>query len=1137
MKKNQEREVVKAPSLQFSLKMKLTTLFVWVCMFEIAANSYSQNTKISLDIKQASIETVLNTIAEKSDYQFFYNKIDFDTQQKVTIFAANEPVTSILDRLLQKRNISHDLVNSHIVLFPSSKIKKQSLLQQEILSTGTVVDAYGIPVPGVSVTVKGKSQGTLTDFDGNFAIRVQPGSVLQFSFMGFETQMITVVDETSLNIQLKEASQELDEVVVVGYGELKRTEVTGAISSVDATSLEKLAVPSVDARLQGQVAGLNIGATSGEPGATTNIRIRGNNSISGSNRPLFVIDGYPMDEGAEAASWGDGGASYDVAMNPLSMINPDDIESIEVLKDASATAIYGSRGANGVIVITTKSGKIGKAAVTFSTRQSISPVPTYFDMMSGSEWRQHFNWFQENIEGNEPRYSSEEIANAPNTNWMKEISQVGQMQQYALTAKGGSDKVKYYLSADYLDQKGVIINSDYTRANVRSKIDARLNDKWSANLNINYNRSYAQRRTVSSYSVDFGGPVFRSLIAHPDKLPLDDQGFNTELDDQGDFYANPLSEARDLFNLTDNQSTMINLMLRYKITNGLTFVISSGNSNITSLREMFFPSNTSGGNRFNGRGVYNTSFVNTYRFEPYVNYIKKIKSHNLNFTLGASYNTTGMKSLLYSATNFPSDTFGSDAMHLGADIFQRSNNKMERSLKSAYYRANYNFKGQYFLSFTGRYDGASVLAEGEKWLFFPAFSAGWTMSKASFMRPFKSLSNLKLRGSYGKTGSQSVAPYSTFTLLSKQNPPLNGSEQFGQGLDINLGNQNLTWEVTTQADIGVDLGFLNNRYSLTFDYYDKSTDGLLQNKQLPPSSGFIQTRANLGTIKNSGIELAIKAGIIENTNFNWSTGLTFSNNKTEVVNLGDANVIIEGKNLVNGLISEPSNIMQQGKPFGAFMGYRVEGLLQADDFDTNGEPLVPLFNSERTLGSWKYKDLNNDGVINSADREIIGDPNPDFTMGWTNNFSYKRFSLSTVVYASVGADILHAMRAFNYTGTSKFNGRSEWYQNRWTQENQHNNPLYPSYTPNTNLQVNDQMVEDGTYIRLNNVTLSYQIPSFSVFNSVQLNLTGTNLYTYTNYTGFNPHVNSRGTNTIIQNVDLGGYPTPQTYTLGITLNF
>jgi TonB-linked SusC/RagA family outer membrane protein len=1126
--------------MKILIRMKLTFLFILTGLISVSASTYSQNTKLDITVEDNSLISLFREIEENSEFFFFYQKEELENLESVTINKKSSKVTDILDEALSDTELEYKIVDRYIIVRKDGKGLEdvESITSQQSAISGTVTDEAGGPLPGVTVVIKGTTNGTVTDIDGKYSIsNISNGATLQFSFLGMATQEVEVGSQTTINIKMMIDAIGLEEVVAVGYGTIKRTEVTGAITSLKTESLETMSASTIDARLQGQVAGLSISGTTGEPGSGYNIRIRGNNSISASNRPLIVLDGFPMDDQVEATAWGRGGSNNDLALNPLSSINPDDIESIEVLKDASATAIYGARGANGVIVITTKSGEIGKTEITFTTEQSVSPIPTYSGMMTGPQYRENLNWYKENVTGEEPQYTDSAIVASPNSVWMDEISQVARSQKYNLSIRGGNEGIKYFVSVDYLDQNGVILNSNYTRGNVRANLDMKLTERLNANISFNYNRSLANRRAQTSFSLDVGGPVFRSLRARPDLLVDNEEGFLTELDENGNFYANPLSEARDLYDYTNNENTLINMKLQYRIVDGLDLILSAGNNNLSSLREQFYPFNTAGGNKANGRGVYNTAHVNDYRIEPYLTYRKGFKGHNVNLTLGTSYKNNINKSTLYSAANFPTDALGVDAMHLGTDVFYRSNAKIGRTMKSAYYRANYNYQGRYLVSFTGRYDGSSVLAEDEKWAFFPAFSAGWTISKEKFMKSIDMLSNLKIRGSYGQTGSQSIAPYSTLTLLGKQNPVLNGAEHAGQGLNQNLGNIGLTWEVTTQSDIGLDLGLFKNRISVVADYYEKSTDGLLQNKQLPPSSGFVQTRANYGTMENKGFEFSVQADIVQQKDFKWSTGVTFSNNKTTVKDLGSPDVIIEGPNLVNNLMSYSSNIMQQGQPFGAFKGYKVEGLIQPSDFDENGDPTFAMMNNDQTLGAWKFADVDTSGVINESDRVIIGDPNPDFTLGWSNTISYKRISLSAMAYASFGAEVLNATNAFIRSGAVNYNRTEEWWNNRWTTENQHNDPRYPSYAEGNNIEVNDQMVEDGTFIRLKSLTLSYSLPELSQIKTAQVYFTATNLFTITNYSGFDPEVNARGTNNIVQGVDLGGYPTPKTFTIGVKVGF
>lgn len=1005
--------------------------------------------------------------------------------------------------------------------------------------TGTITAEDGAPLPGATIIQKGTQNGVQSDFDGNYQIRLVSGSdILVFSYIGFKAKEETVGARNQINIVLQEDSQNLDEVVVVGYGTQKRTDLVGSVGSIKSEDIAVTPVPTFDLALQGRTAGLQITNTSAEPGGDVTIRIRGNNSVLGDNQPLVVIDGYPMPEGAEASASNAGQGNL-TSSNFLSYLNPTEIESVEILKDASATAIYGSRGANGVIMVTTKKGNYQQATqINFTTEAGFSEISDFPPVLDGptyAAWRNEIAIRQ----GGDPLFDGDERPlpeDAPTTDWLDRVVRTGLTQRYQLTVSGGGDKSKYYLSANYLENGGILKFTDFKRGNIRLNIDNNLTDRLNVSTSLNYVRSLNSRGNEGTGTIINSGAVFSAYKNAPTATPGDpiDEGDGTT-----NFFVDPLTELRDRKDETSNQNLILSIQSRYNIADGLDFNLTTGTTTLDSEREVFFPKTTRLGQLFNSRAVYNTFNSRNYLIESYLTYAKEFNSHNINATGGYSWQTDVQKRLNTLVTEFPVDILETDNVGLGLNPFIPSSSKIKRDLSSYYLRFNYNYDQRYYLSLTGRADGSSVFAENKKWGYFPSVGVGWTISNESFLKESPTLSNLKLRASYGITGSQSIQPLQSLTLLGTANA-VYGDILYSGLAPTRLGNPNLEWEKTSQFNVGLDVGFLRDRFFASVDYYKKTTDDLLLNFPLPTSAGLGSITANAGSIENKGFEVVLGGYIVDSQNFKWNTNFNWSNNKTTVLSLGEGDADIFGPGPATNIVTEPSNIMRVGEQFSSLYGYKVTGVLQESDFDTSGNALVPVLGVS-SPGAYKYEDVNGDGTINGEDRTIIGNPNPDYIFGWNNDFQYKNFTLSVFIQGSVGNDLMNINRLFLASGRFINNAFQDWFDNRWTPSNPTNDPRYVniSYGSETNqfLQPNSAIVEDGSYIRLKNVSLGYNLPLQNVkgINSARVYVTATNLFTITDYSGFDPEVNIRGGNNLAQGVDFAAYPRAQTLTLGVQI--
>ncbi|MCK0148094.1 TonB-dependent receptor [Arenibacter sp. F26102] len=1015
------------------------------------------------------------------------------------------------------------------------------LFSQDKVVIGAVTDQDGAPLPGVNIVQKGTGNGVVADFDGNYEIKLRSGAqTLIFTYVGFSSKEISTSGKSVVNVTLEEDAQFLEEVVVVGYGTQTRSDLVGSVGSVKGEDIAKMPVPTFDMALQGRTAGLNIVNTSSEPGGEVTIRIRGNNSILGDNSPLVVVDGYPMSTGSEASNSGIGQGNQ-TSTNVLSFLNPAEIESVEVLKDAASTAIYGSRGANGVIMVTTKKGNYKQATnINFTTETGFSNIQDFPEVLDGPTYASWRNEIALSNGATELPFDGDPLPlpeNVTTTDWLDRILRTGLTTRYQLAVSGGGDKSRYFLSANYLKNGGIVKYTDFSRGNIRLNIDNNLTDRLSMSTSVNYVRTKNNRSGEGSGAIINAGAVFSAYKNSPTSSPGDaiDEGDGTTA-----FFTDPLVELSDTRNETYNENLILSIQSKYKISEGLIFNLTTGTTSSNSRREGFYPKTTRLGKLYDSRAVYNISSAGNYLVESYLTYNKAMDLHNIDIAGGYSYQIDNTRRLNTTVVGFPVDVLETDNIGLGLTPSIPSSSRIERILSSYYARLNYNYDKRYYLSLTGRADGSSVFAENQKWGYFPSVGIGWTISNESFLKDSATLSNLKFRASYGITGSQSIQPLQSLTLLGTANA-VYGDVLYSGLAPTRLGNPNLEWEKTKQFNTGLDIGFLKDRFSASIDYYKKTTEDLLLNFPLPKSAGLGSITANAGSVENKGIEVVVGGYLIDKKDFKWNSNFNWSNNKATVLSLGDTDADIFGPGPATNIVNEPSNIMRVGEAFGSLYGYKVIGLLQESDFDGSGAATVPVFGTTPKPGQWKYADLSGpdgipDGVINGADRDIIGDSNPDYIFGWNNDFTYKNFTLSVFIQGSQGNDLMNIDRLFLSSGHTANNIFLDYYENRWTPTNPTNDPRYPK-VDQPFLQPNSAIVEDGSYIRLKNVSLGYNIPvqKMKVLTSARLYVTATNLLTITDYSGFDPEVNIRGGNNLAQGVDFASYPRAQTITLGINI--
>jgi TonB-linked SusC/RagA family outer membrane protein len=1013
--------------------------------------------------------------------------------------------------------------------------------QQKISATGTVTDAKNNePIPGVSITIKGTTQGAQTNKNGTFTIPVSAGDVLTFSFLGYKTQEVTPTDGNPIIVKLSAAVNDLNEVVVVGYGQQSRSTLAGATSQVKASQFKDAVVTSLDQAIQGRAAGVQIVQTSGEPGADVVFRIRGNNSLSGNNQPLIVIDGNPQPTYTEGSANGIQGA---FTQNGSFGVNPNDVASIEILKDASATAIYGSRGANGVVLITTKSGKAGDAKISLINKTSFGSLAKSYPMMTGKQYAEIRN-ASSILNGNTAEFDVDTINTS--TNWFDAITRSTIRQNYNLAVSGGGLKSNYYISGDYLSDEGVLLGSKNNKGSLTVNLNNTVNDWYSNKIQLTLSRQFTNRGISNSRAFPSNsGPVLDGARATP-LFPVDYTG--TDGGGRGitsSPFNNPYLELTKKTDLVKNDFLNANFVNEFSIVKYLKFNVTLNTTYVNSKREIFFPPDVGSGIQTNGQASVGAATTYAYNVSSYLSYDRDFTGgHKINATFGGESNLNKVELLNTAASGFDVPAYGVN--NLGSAQQQSvSTYKESRLIQSGFLRTNYSYKNKYIFNASLRLDGASPFASNKKFGLFPSFGLAYNLLEEDFMKDVTFLSNVKLRGSYGVTGSQAIAPYRSLDNY------LNVFYQTGVPGTIitsvypsSLQNQNLTWESTKQINVGLEIAAFNDRLNVTVDYYNKTTSNLLQPRALPSQSGFTTIIDNYGKIGNKGIEVTLSGDIIRKTDFRFNSSINISRNITKLINLGtrtDNQYIGLGGNLQQGV----ATVLTPGQPLGQFYGYQVSGLAQTSDF-TNGAPNYPYIGSatDQIAGGWKYADLDGNGKIDINDRTVLGNATPKFTGGWTNDITYKKFNLNFLITGSYGNKLLNLTRFYLNNGLINnsgilFNQTQDWFNKRWTAERPTNDVLNPGLQKNIGTQdINSTMIENGSYMRLKNVSLSYTFGSFKkVLKNPRIFFTATNLLTITDYKGLDPEVSSFGQSILQQGIDFGSYPVIRTYTLGVELNF
>ncbi len=1103
--------------------MKLTLLLFFLPLLSLSATSYSQGEKISLEVKDVSLKEILKEIEGQSNYRFIYKDELVRDEIGYSLHFKKENISDILDKILDKSNVDFSILEDNlVVLVPKGIIKKQTITVK-----GTIKDIKGYPLPGVNVVEQGTTNGTVTDLDGNYSIDISsPGAILSFSYVGYLTEDIEVGNQNIINVTLIEDIQTLDEVVVVGYGTMKKTDLTGSVASVKGEDLTKVSASSVSTAIAGRLPGLQVTQATGDPGSSSILRIRGVGSVYSGVDPLVLIDGF---------------------QGSLSQVSPSDVESVTVLKDAASASIYGAMAANGVILVTTKKGKIGQPLkLELTAKYGIQQPTNIPEILDSEEWCRKMN---------EATMASSGIeywtgAQAPelqttNTNWLEYIFRDdAPVQDYHLSASGGTENLRYSVNLGYFDQDGIMINRNYKKYNIRSNLEY-SSKRFTAGLNIYKMQSWNKDNT--NYY------IFTDAFLAPPTIPLYNsdglpgtprEGYQGE-----DVLQNPTPTMDAISRQYELQSkySVANLFAEIEFIDGLKFKTVFNASTTDTYDEEFFPEwysyrpdDTEHETVFMGNSTaeleVSSSTYYSWETQNLLTYTKDLNKHHINLLAGISAQKSKSASLFASKTGFPRNSLVS--LNAGSENQSISGSSGESSLYSQFGRANYSYSDKYLLQFNIRRDGSSTFAPEHRWGIFPSISVGWRISEEGFMQSLNFIDNLKLRAGIGSLGNTSIPSNQWFSSVSFYGDYVFGATQSQSSGAALSGayNENISWETTTTTNIGFDLQMNKGMFDISFEVFKRNTTDMLLVLPLPTTTGYSSNPyVNIGGVDNIGWEFS---GTYRNNmgalRYDVSFNLTHVEN--EVVDMGGVSPIIETYTRT-----------QEGEAINSYYGYVVEGIYQSEsDIENN-----PSFDGAHP-GDFKYKDLDNDGDIDEEDREFLGNAIPQFYYGGNINLAWKNFDLGLFFQGEFNKKIMMTPEfgmdfgvLYDYTNMFK-----EVYDNRWTQEG--DDSYYPaigSGDRGINNACNTRWIQNASYLRLKNIQLGYTLPtkitSKIKVDNLRIFLTATNLLTITDYIGFDPEMGTRqkrtdGTSLYMDQVyTRGGCDIPQAKTMqvGVNINF
>ncbi|MFD1628429.1 TonB-dependent receptor [Pseudopedobacter beijingensis] len=1131
---------------KFMLVMKIAFFILLMSFLSVSASVYSQ--KVSLNVNNAKVKDVLNSLKQQTGYRFLYSTEIIEKSSLVSLEVNNIELLEALDKCFKGQAVDFIVKDKTVVIKEKPLLVITPVLAPPI--KGKVVDVQGTPLAGVFVKTKNGKKTAVTSASGNFSIVSDGDNILMFSFVGFESQEVDINGKTSLNIILKEASQALNQVVVVGYGTVDKKDLTGAVATVDVKEMAKAPVVNFDQALAGRVSGVSVANNDGQPGQNASIVIRGGNSLTQSNEPLYVIDGFPMEDFSSSA------------------LSPNDIASISVLKDASATAIYGSRGANGVIVIETKRGVVGKPVIEYNVSVGIQKAINKMELMGAYD----FVKYQDEIYPalakkyylEDKGKKLEDYIGAPTLDLQNSLFRTAPLQIHNLSLRGGNVNTKYSISSTLYNQEGIVINSGNKRYQGRASLDQTINKKLKTGISIGLANSNATgtplntgpTSSATSYTL-YRAWGYRPVTAS--NIDLEDLLVDPETEGLN-LMINPVISLKN--EIYGNKYTDINLnaYVNYEIINGLNLKITGGTNSRNNQYKYFYNSQTyraTPKNSSNIRGTYGGVINRNYSGwlnENTLNYKKRInKVHIIDVLAGFTMQERSSESFGFEADHIPVEELEFSSLTSG-DPYRNSSSESYNRLASFLSRINYSYKGKYLFTASFRADGSSKFLGKNRWGYFPSTSFAWKVKEESFLKNVSSVSEAKLRVGYGVTGNNRVGDFDKFPGLIYSE--YDGGYSFNDAdpskavVVTNIGNSSLKWESTEQTNLGLDVGFLKNKINVTVDLYRKVTKDLLLLANLPRSTGFINAYRNIGSVENKGLEISLNTVNINTGKFQWESNFNISFNKNKILSL------VEGEDNLQTKISWETNysgspyIAKVGYPAALYYGYIWDGNYQYTDFNEIYPGVYKLKPTVTTNGNnadaiqpgdVKYRDINGDLVVNSNDLTIIGNPSPKHIGGFNNTFSYGSFSVSALLQWSYGNDILNANRLV-MEGNGLFRpllNQFATYANRWTPENQ-NNTLYRSGGHGPIGAYSSRVIEDGSFLRLKTVSFFYKLPEKIVkkasLSDLRINVTAQNLLTWTNYSGMDPEVSTRNS-ALTPGFDYSAYPMAKSIVFGLNAKF
>ena len=1102
----------------------------------IAGSIQIQAQNVSFNNERVSLKKAFEKIEQVSNYKIAYNASKLNINKQVVLNQKNKTVPQVMEELLKDTDYTFEVKGNQIVIVAKKKEKSDKPGEKQRIS-GIITDENGEAVIGASVTEKGTKNATVTDVNGHYELYASKSGTLQVSYIGYLTQNVKVSSKNHIDIQLKEDAHSLDEVVVVGYGQMKKSDLTGSVSSVAVDRDKAVFNSGIDHLLQGNAPGVYVNGGDSQLGGVINVRIRGTSTLNGNKEPLYVIDGIIMNDATEDvgnpnSGGGTGSDPVQTTQSGLTGINPQDIQSIEILKDASATAIYGSRASNGVVLITTKEGKSGKAKINLSAGLSFDQASKHISVLNAEEYIAYRN------EKDEEGYYSADF-HPVNRDWQKELFHTSTTQSYRLSVNGGNDKANYYVAGGYLDNKGIIRNTGLSQA------DLRVNYKYKLNQNMSLKGTFSMTRRVNDMTAGTDGQgnqrtsLTRHAILAKPFAELDPEDNN---DNDNDLQLTPTNWLTDYKDHSEENRTMASIAFDYKIIKGLTFHLMGSYDTRDKTRSRWYSTGVYTGMKVNGQLGYSELRSIKKALEALFYYDYTLNNvHHLSGTAGVTYERRDANRYGMLGEDFSIMSLGIDGIAYANKTYTNSHSLTNETTASSLLRVNYNYMDRYLVTLTGRVDGSSKFQKGNRYSFFPSVALAWRVNQENFLKDSKWLSNLKLRLGWGMTGNQSISAYATQNTYGNVEYATGGGQNTVGLHPSKIANPDLKWEATTQYNAGIDFGILKNRLTLSVDVYHKETNDILQSMNTAVSTGYSSIYVNCGSIQNNGIEVALNAVPVSTKDFTWTIGANISHNKNRITNLGlpltkygtEYYEAYYGTNLsYYASAAFPVNIFIKGKPIGLFWGYKTNGILQSDEA-ANG--LVYNGNALKA-GDIAYIDTNEDGIINTEDRVILGDPNPDFTFGFNTSISYKAFTLNAQFHGSIGNEVVNANKLDNTNTYYDYNILTEAYYNAWRPEKP--STTYPRIGVPLS-ELTDRLIEDGSFLRMGSLSLTYDVPlkRSNLIKALQVTLTGRNLFTITNYSGYNPDINSFSNDPKRIGIDYGSAPITRSYSCTLNVTF